>query len=32
MRWRTEKEVLGGKGEGICAAKGCLVNKNIEEY
>jgi len=32
MRWRTEKEVLIGKGENICAAKGCNQNKDIEEY
>jgi hypothetical protein len=27
MRWRTEKEVIVGKGEKTCAVKGCLEEK-----
>jgi Folate-sensitive fragile site protein Fra10Ac1 len=32
MRWRTEAEVLSGKGQGVCAAKGCLSDEELTSY
>ncbi len=30
MRWRTEKEVVSGKGQFACAAKGCENATGLE--
>ncbi|GIL82844.1 hypothetical protein Vretimale_8174 [Volvox reticuliferus] len=32
MRWRTEKEVMSGKGQFICGAKGCEANDGLCSY
>lgn len=32
FRWRVEKEVLEGKGQFICAAKGCTATLALETY
>jgi Folate-sensitive fragile site protein Fra10Ac1 len=32
MRWRTEAEVLSGKGQVICAAKGCSSADELTSY
>ena len=32
MRWRTEKEVVVGKGQFICGAKGCDEKAGLCSY
>jgi protein FRA10AC1 len=32
MRWRTEKEVIGGKGQFACAAKNCDVSDRLTSW
>ena len=32
MRWRTEDEVISGKGQTLCGGKGCQVNTDLRSY
>lgn len=32
MRWRLEREVLEGKGETICCAKGCPAHLGLQSF
>lgn len=32
MRWRTKAEVISGKGQFICAAKGCMEPAGLASY
>ncbi|XP_054164423.1 protein FRA10AC1 homolog [Oppia nitens] len=32
MRWRTEKEVIEGKGQFICGAKGCDTREELKSW
>ncbi len=32
MRWRTQKEVVGGKGQFVCGAKGCDNREGLCSY
>ena len=32
MRWRTEREVVAGKGQFICGAKGCSERRGLASF
>eukprot|EP00727_Mastigamoeba_balamuthi_P013111 m51a1_g8422 putative protein fra10ac1-like (270) ;mRNA; r:326170-327148 len=32
LRWRTEKEVVSGKGQFVCGAKGCEAQEGLKSY
>ena len=32
MRWRTQKEVVSGKGQFVCGAKGCDKRAGLASY
>ncbi len=32
VRWRTEKEVVSGKGQFICGAKGCEERRGLASF
>lgn len=32
MRWRTEDEVISGKGQSVCGGKGCQVSTDLRSY
>lgn len=32
LRWRTQKEVISGKGQFICGAKGCEATVGLCSY
>lgn len=32
MRWRTQKEVVSGKGQFVCGAKGCEASDGLCSY
>ena len=32
MRWRTEREVVAGKGQFICGAKGCNERRGLASF
>lgn len=32
MRWRSEKEVIAGKGQFICAARGCEERRGLATF
>lgn len=32
LRWRTEKEVVAGKGQFVCGARGCDVRQGLGSF
>jgi Folate-sensitive fragile site protein Fra10Ac1 len=32
LRWRTEKEVVAGKGQFVCGARGCDVRQGLASF